>query len=72
MLQTKRSRILGTSASTRVTAAAPIFEGKEVVMGLIRKLTYLGTCGVIDIRSDTQRIASYSKKLTREHEKADA
>ena len=38
-------------------------------MGLIRKLTYVGTCGVIDIRSDVQRIAWYSKKLMKEHEK---
>ncbi len=41
-------------------------------MGLIRKLTYVGTCGVIDIRSDVQRIAWYSKKLMKEHAKADA
>jgi hypothetical protein len=41
-------------------------------MGLIRKLTYVSTGGVIDVRSDAERIASYSKKLLKEHEKADA
>ena len=41
-------------------------------MGLIGKLTYVGTRGMIDIRSDAERIASYSKKLRKEHNKADA
>jgi hypothetical protein len=31
-------------------------------MRLIRKLTYVSTGGMIDIRSDAQRIASYSKR----------
>jgi hypothetical protein len=44
--------------------------GKEVTMGLIRKLTYVGTGGLIDIRSDSDRIASYSKKLMKERENA--
>jgi hypothetical protein len=46
--------------------------GKEVTMGFIRKLTYAGTGGLIDIRSDADRIASYSKKLTKERENAAA
>jgi hypothetical protein len=45
---------------------------KEVIMRLIRKLTYVSTGGMIDIRSDAQRIASYSKRLLREHKKTDA
>jgi hypothetical protein len=48
------------------TAASSMFEGKEVVMRLIRKLTYLATRGMIDIRSDAERIASYSKNLLNE------
>ncbi len=39
-------------------------------MGLIRKLTYAGTGGLIDIRSDAERVASYSKKLMKERENA--
>jgi hypothetical protein len=49
-----------------------MFEGEEVDMGFIRKLTYFGSGGVIDIRSDGERLASYSKKLVKEHEHADA
>jgi len=41
-------------------------------MGLIRRLTYAGTGGLIDIRSDSDRIASYSKKLMKERENAAA
>ena len=41
-------------------------------MGLIRKLTYAGTGGLIDIRSDADRLASYSKKLMKERENATA
>lgn len=40
-------------------------------MGLIRKLTYVTTGGMIDIRTDAQRIASYSKKLSKEPDKGD-
>jgi len=46
--------------------------GKEGTMGLIRRLTYAGTGGLIDIRSDSDRIASYSKKLMKERENAAA
>jgi hypothetical protein len=36
-------------------------------MHLIRQLAYLSTGGVIDSRSDADRIASYSKKLNEQH-----
>ena len=39
-------------------------------MRFIRKLTYVSTGGIIDIRSDAERIASYSKKLSKEHHDA--
>ena len=41
-------------------------------MGLIRKLTYVCTRGIIDIRADAERIASYSKMLLKDQEKTDA
>lgn len=66
----RRSARPGTFASARVTLVLPMFEGKEVVMGLIRKLTYVGTGGMVDFRSDAERIARYSKKLSNEHKKA--
>jgi hypothetical protein len=44
-----------------------MLEGKEVVMGMFRRLTYVGTHGIVDFRSDSERIARYSKKLINEH-----
>jgi hypothetical protein len=41
-------------------------------MGLFRKLTYVGTGGMVDFRSDAERIACYSKKLSHEQQKAGA
>ena len=41
-------------------------------MRLIRKLTYISTGGVIDVRSDADRLASYSKKLTKEHNRTES
>jgi hypothetical protein len=49
-----------------------MLEGKEVVMGMFRRLTYVGTHGIVDFRSDSERIERYSKKLSDEHKKADA
>jgi len=59
--------VAGTFASARTTWMSPIQELKEVVMRLIRQLTYVSTGGVIDIRSDADRIASYSKRLNKQH-----
>ena len=50
----------------------PMLDGQEVVMGMFRRLTYIGTHGVVDFRSDSERIARYSKKLSNEHKKAKA
>jgi DUF438 domain-containing protein len=41
-------------------------------MGMFRRLTYVGTHGIVDFRSDSERIARYSKKLINEHKKANA
>jgi hypothetical protein len=39
---------------------------------MFRRLTYVGTHGIVDFRSDSERIACYSKKLSNEHKKANA
>ena len=48
-----------------------MFDGK-VVMGLFRKRTYVSTGGMVDFRSDRERIEGYSKKLLNERKKANA
>jgi hypothetical protein len=49
-----------------------MLEGTEVVMGMFRRLTYVGSHGIVDFRSDSERVAHYSKKLINEHKKANA
>ena len=35
-------------------------------MGTLRKLIYRGTRGVVDVRTDRERLADYAKKRTAE------
>jgi len=49
-----------------------MLEGKEVVMTLFHKLTYVSTGGMIDLRSDRERVEDYSKKIENEHKNAAA
>ena len=41
-------------------------------MKVLHKLTYLGTGGIVDLRSDRELLAHYEKKLSNERKRAAA
>jgi putative transposon-encoded protein len=46
-----------------------ISEEKEAVMRLLRRVTYIGTGGMVDLRTDKELIERYAKKLSKERKK---